>query len=369
VGLLDFLLKKKESLIGLDIGATGIKLIELDLSASKPKIINLAFSPFSADVFSGNSIEKTESVAEQVTQLLESHAISDKRVVTSVPGPSVFTKRIKMPKVPPNELKSNIFFEAGNFIPHNIDAVKLDFHVIGESGKNQLDVLVVAVKNEIIDSFTDCLALAGLETAVVDVDGFALQNAFEFSHPELLDQTVALVNVGARYTTINICKGGESLFTGDISMGGKLFTDAIAEVLSIPANEAEEIKKKLGGAKTQASSVQSILDDSVQDIVERNIEYMSSEFNRQLSFFWNASGADEGIAAIALTGGGSRIPGLLEELKEKSGIECMRLEPFRNLDRSEEIDEKLIEDLAPCMSICMGLGLRQAGDKVLPDVF
>jgi type IV pilus assembly protein PilM len=353
------LFQKNESLVSIDIGASSVKLIELDLSGSKPRLINVAVSPMGMDIFANNAISKPDKVSEKIAAMLESNSINDKRAATAMPGPSVFTKKIKMPKLGMAELSNSVQFEAGNFIPHNVDAVKLDFHVLGEAGKNQLDVLVVAVKNEIIDSFVNTLALAGLETAVVDVDYFAMQNVFELGYPELIPSTVALVNIGTRYSSINICRNGESLFTGNIALGGKQFSDAIAEGLGVQPAEAEELKRNRHSNKT--------LQDAVQDIMDRNIEYVAGEFNRQLSFFWNASGADEGIDKIIITGGGSLVPGLMEELAEKVGIECMALDPFKGIECGSNIDQAFLKEISAAMSVCVGMGLRQPGDKEVPD--
>ena len=355
--LLKNFFRKEESLVSVDIGASGIKLIELDLSESKPKLINIAHSPISGEIFVNNIITKSEKISEQITALLEGNAVSDKRAVTAMPGPSVFTKKIKMQKAPPAELASNVQFEAGNFIPHNIEAVRLDYHVIGDAGKNQLDILVVAVKNEIIDSFMTTLSLAGLETAVVDVDHFAVQNMFELGYPEELSKTVALINMGARYSSINICKDGKSLFTGDIPVGGKLFTDSLMTELSVAFDVAENLKK--------GKPAKDIDSNQAQEIIDKNIEYVASEFNRQLSFFWNASGAEEGIDKIALCGGGSLVTGLLGELSEKTGIECFMVDPLRGISIGEGFDAQFIKEISPLMGICAGMALRQPGDRIV----
>lgn len=358
MGLAD-LFNKSEALIAVDIGSTSVKLIELDMTAPRPKLVNVGVARFKGDVFSGNTIARTEVVSEQVNSLLELNSVEDRRVVTAMPGPSVFTKKIKMPKLEIGELSSNINFEAGNFIPHNIDAVKLDFHVVGSAGKNQLDILVVAVKNEIIDSYIDCLALSGLETAVVDVDYYALQNVFEIGYPELVDETVAIINVGARYSAINICTGGQSLFTGDIAVGGRSFTDSIQAELGVTLEEAEQLKIGENADDERAASV--------REIVDRQLEQVASDFNRQLSFFWNASGAEDGIDRIMLCGGGSRVPRLVEELSEKTGLECGVLDAFKGIDVSEGFDSTYLDEIAPIMPVCVGMGIRQPGDREIPD--
>lgn len=361
------LFRRSESLISIDIGSTAVKMLELDTSGDRPKLVNLGVSPVGYEIFSNNAITKGEKVAEQISALLEANSVADKRVCTAVPGPAVFTKKIKMPKLDPVELANSVQFEAGNFIPHNIDAVKLDYHIIGEAGRNQLDVLVIAVKNEILDSFLECFSYAGLEVAVADVDSFALQNMFELCYPEMVAKTVALVNVGARYSSINICKNGQSLFTGDVAVGGKLFTDAIAEVMGVPADQAEALKCKNAPATGGSAAQNDAMAGAVQDVIDRNIEYMASELNRQLSFFWNASASEDQIDSIMLSGGGSLVKGLAEELSERTGIQCATMDPLRGIEVGDSFDPAFLQEVGPMLSIAVGLGIRQPGDKIIPD--
>jgi type IV pilus assembly protein PilM len=354
------LLKRREALVGLDIGVSGVKLAELDTSSAPPRLINIAQSPLPADVFSNNVITKPEVVSEKISTLLEANSISDRRVVLAMPGPSVFTKKIRIPKLAPEHLAANIQLEIRNYIPHRPEAVRVDYHVIGEAGKNQLDVLVVAVKDEVVDTFIECVSLAGVEVAVVDVDYFAMQNCFELGYPELHDSIVALIDVGARFSGINICKGGQSLFTGDIGLGGKNFTDAIAEGLGVSAEQAEEIKRR----KLDASSAHQ---EAAQALLLKKSEQVAAEFNRQLSLFWNASGVEDGIDRIVLAGGAALVPGLLEALQEKTGIECSLLDAFKGVACGKDLDAAYLKEAGSKMAVCVGLGLRQPGDKVIPD--
>jgi type IV pilus assembly protein PilM len=357
MGLKD-LFFKKEALLGIDIGTSSVKLIELDISHQRPKLVNIAMATFPGEVISNNIISKSDKVAEQLSALLEENVVGDKRIVTAMPGPSVFTKKIKMPKMPMTELSSSIQFEAGNFIPHNIEAVRLDFHILGESQKNQLDVLVVAVKNEIVDSYLTCLNFAGLEPAVVDIDFFALQNMFELCYPDLLDKTVALVNIGARHTAINICREEESLFTGDIAVGGRGFSDPLVAELGVSIEEAEKIKQLRDPKHPQF--------DATKAVLAKSTEQVAAELNRQLSFFWNASGADEGIEKIMLCGGGALTAGLQGALQEKTGIECEYLDPLKGVDLGSSFEDDYLKELSPFMGVCVGLGLRQPGDRIVP---
>ncbi|RIL12179.1 MAG: hypothetical protein DCC75_00920 [Proteobacteria bacterium] len=355
---------KKEALMALDIGSSSIKVVEMDCSAEKPKLTALGIANVDEEIFANNAISQPERVAELITSLLEENSIEDRRVITAVPGPSVFTKKIKVPMAEGAELRETIQFEAANSIPHSIDDVRLDYHVIGSSSKNQLDVLVVAVKNEVIDSLLEAISLAGLEAAVVDVDYFALQNMFELGCPDLINNTVALVNMGTRYSSINICKGGDSLFAGDIAVGGRALSESIMQELGYTFKDAEKLKLEKINA---LSSAEDELSAKLRDIVDSHVEYVAGEFNRQLSFFWNASGADEGIEKILLCGGASVLPGLLAELSEKTGIECLPLDPIRGLELGENIDAEEIKRLAPAISIAVGMGDRYPGDRIIPD--
>lgn len=351
--------KKVESYIGVDIGASSVKLMEIELGGGKPTIKAMHVAPTTGEIFQNNILTKTDKVSEVLHSILETHGITPKKVVTAVPSPSVFTKRIQTQKVTRAELSTHIQFEAGNFIPHSLDAVKLDYHVVGSVGKNQIEVLLVAAKNEAVDGYLESINLTGLEVAIVDVDYFALQNAFELNYPEFIQRTVALVNIGSRYTTINICRGGQSLFTGDVGVGGKLFTDALVNELGVSVQEAEALKRCTDEKHEKYLAA--------QEIIDKHVETVASELNRQLSFFWNSTGSDDGIDGIMLSGGGSMVRGLIEELGEKTGIECLILDPFKEVTIGAGIDSKTALSLGPVMAVCTGLAIRQNGDKEIPD--
>jgi type IV pilus assembly protein PilM len=201
--------------------------------------------------------------------------------------------------------------------------------------------------------------MAGLDTAVVDVDYFALQNAFELARGDLASKTVALVNIGARFSSINICRNGQSLFTGDMSIGGKFLTDAVAQELSIPAAEAEQLKRL-----DEKSAAQN---PAVVEIVERNVEFMASEFNRQLSFFWSASGADDAIDRILVAGGTSQTAGLCDAVTEKTGVHCELFDPLGGVAIGDEFDPPFVRGVAPLLGVCVGLAIRQPGDRITPE--
>ncbi len=352
------LFKRKESFVAVDIGASAIKLVELDVSGDTPTLLNVAFVQFDSEGSSASHSLKPEKIAEHLTSIFQANQISNKKIVTAVPGPSSFTKRVKFPKTDPKHLAANLEFEAPNHIPHSPDAVKLDFHIIGEDGKNKIDVLIVAVKNEVVDNLLACFGLADLDVAIVDIDYFALQNAFELNYPEHYEKTVVLIDIGARYSSINICKAGESLFAGDVSVGSKQLFEGAAAEMGVSLVEFEQLRKS-GADPNKKDEINVALQSSVQNVV--------NELNRQLSFFWNAAGADGSIDLIMLTGGIAGAFGLTEELEKKTTIQCKIIDPFKELERSEQIDEAYLADVAPLMAVAVGLGLRELGDKIIPD--
>lgn len=353
---------KTESLVAVDIGSTSIKLLEFDVTGEKPLLLTIGAIPLQGEVFNNHAISKNEMVAQQLTSLCDGKGIQEKRLVSVVPAPSAFTKKIQVPMMSMAELRNSISFEASNYIPHNIDAVRMDFHVIGEASKSQLDVLVVAVKNEIVDSLLDTIALAGMETAVIDVEYFALQNAFELNYPEFLDKTVAVISVGARYTAMNVCRGGKSLLTGDVSVGGKQFTDSLVDTLGISADEAELVK-----SGHPPASIPESVRQAASELLQKSVEVAATDINRQLSFLWNAVGADEGIDMIFVTGGGAQVPGFLEALSGKTGVEAHVLDPFVGIDVAGSVSAADLKRLAPVMGVGVGLGIRQVGDKINPE--
>lgn len=358
MGLLSFL-KKGENLIAIDIGSTSVKLIELNLTPAQPELVNCAMLALNGDIFSGGILTKGEVVSEKINTLLESNSVGEKRVVTAVPSTSVFTKKIRVQKMKKEELATNIQFEASNFIPHNISAVQLDYQVTAEIGRNQIEVLVAAVKNEILDSYLDSIALTGLKTAVVDVDYFALQNIFEFAYPERVSDTIALMNIGQRFTSVNICREGNSLYAGDISVGTKQVIVSLENNLEMKRPEIESIL--MNGVDSAANP------QEVKAVMEAEVSQIAAELARHVTFFWNASGSDDGIDEIMISGGGALLPGMVDQLQEKTDLKVTFIDPLRGFKIGEGFEKSYLNEVGPFMAICAGLAIRQPGDKIIPE--
>jgi len=348
--------KRYEQFLAIDIGSSSIKVLELDISnPQSPVLKSASIAPLPAGAVNNNAVAKPEIVSNTLKTLLEANDIKSKKVAFALPGPAVFTKKVSLSDQKLAGMLENIHFEAANYIPHKIEAVHLDYQILPGSNPGSSDLVLVAVKNEIILSFVDALEQAGLEPAIADVDYFAVENAFEVNHPELRLKTVALVDVGSRYSGVNIVQNGKSLFTGDIGVGGRLYTDALCESLNMQVKQAEDSKSgKIPDGFDRALVTESI---------ERTTEHVTSEIHRQLGFFWNAANTDKPLEAIYLSGGGSLTAGFDEELKSKTGIPVERVESFRNIDTKAGFDPEYLEEIEPQMITCVGLGLRQFGDK------
>lgn len=348
--------KKQEDFLAIDIGSSSIKIMSVEsVGSEQPKLKVAAIAPLAGGAVTNNAIAKPEIVSNTIKTLLETNEISAKKVAFSLPGPAVFTKKVTLTNAKLESVLANIQFEAANYIPHKIEAVHLDYQVMPSMTPGSSDLVLVAAKNEVVLSFVDAIEQAGLEPAIADVDYFAMENAFELNYPESKQQTIALIDIGSKYSGVNIVQDGVSLFTGDVGVGGRLFTDALCESLSMQVKQAEDAKI---GKIPEGFDVA-----LVAESIDRTTEHVVAELQRQLSFFWNASGTERPIDAIYLAGGASSLKGFIDELRAKTGITVERLDPFRKLNTRGRFDPAYLREIDSLMVVCVGLSLRSFGDK------
>jgi type IV pilus assembly protein PilM len=248
------------------------------------------------------------------------------------------------------ELSENIEVEAEQFIPFDINEVNVDFQILGESDDDyeQMEVVLVAAKKEVVNTYMDLLVDAGLKPTIIDVDVFALENAFTHSHPETTG-TVALIDIGANKININIIKDGLSLMTKDAAMGGARITAEIQDAFDLDYWEAEAVK--LGGAPAADPA-------KVEGIVARAVGNWGAEVKRALDFL-ASSYPGETLDRAYLSGGSSRIKGLAEFFTQELGVETEVFNPFLHIRFNEKkFDPAYIEYIGPQASICLGLALR-----------
>jgi type IV pilus assembly protein PilM len=344
-----------KTIVGLDIGSSSIKLVELKKGRGGIAVTNMGMEPLASDIVVDSMIVDSGSVASAITKLFTEHNIKAKAVATSVSGHSVIVKpNVKMPAMTDGELGDVIQQEAAQYIPFDIADVNIDFQILNdESLGPQMDVLLVAVKKDKILNYTNVLSLAGKAPAVVDIDAFALQNCYEYNYEPAPNSTVALLNLGASVMNINIVKGSTPLFTRDVSVGGHQYTDSLQKELDLSFDDAESLK--LG------NKVGTVSEDAKLPILQQVTEIIVLEIQKTFDFF-RATAAGEHIERIYLAGGSSKVPGLIEALRQEFSLPVDVLNPFQKVEAPVGPGAELVEQNAAQMAVAVGLALRSFED-------
>jgi type IV pilus assembly protein PilM len=351
------LLKSRE-IVGVDIGTSSVKLVELKESSKGFQLENFAVGPIPSQAIVDGAIMDAGAIVESLQGLIREYKIKRRQAAMGLSGHSVIVKKISLPEMSEEELEESIHWEAEQYIPFDIDDVNLDFQILNStelSEEGKMDVLLVAVKKDKIDDYTSVLIQAGLNPVIVDLDAFALQNAYEINYEVVPDKNVALVNVGAGIMNINVMRNGMSTFTRDISGGGNQYTEAIQQELHVSLEDAERLKMSEVLPEVDVSAVKGIV-GSVN-------ENLAVEIQRSFDFF-RATSSDQEIDTIILSGGCARIAGLDQFLKERLGVQVEVSNPFQNIQVSEKkFDLQYISESAPLAAVGIGLALRKAGDR------
>ena len=364
---------KKNQLVGLDIGSHSVKLVEIDDSKKGMILKSFGTIGLPKDAIVEGTIKEIEIVASSIKNLFKMLHVKNKNVATSISGFSVIPKKISISKRDESELESSIQEEAEQYIPFDISDVNLDYEILTreeeevepepepeteegakEEDSGLMDVMLVAAKKDIIEDYVSLIHLAGLNPAVLDVDAFAIQNAFEMSAEEI-SGCYAIVSVGAEELGINAIKNRMSIFTRDSSYGGSQITEAIMSKLDTSYEEAEKIK--LGGTKMDKER------GTLEEIFTSSISGWVQEIKRALDFL-STTYPDETIEKILITGGASRLPGFAKYLEMETDIPIEQLNPFANLQINEKtFDPRYLNYMAPQAGVAVGLALRSIGDK------
>jgi type IV pilus assembly protein PilM len=347
--------RRQSGYLVLDIGSSSVKLAEVQHGAAGPRLTALGIAALPPTVVQSNVIQDEGPVVEAIRRLVAETRTQAEQVITAVPGPAVIVKKVILPGHTGSAVEAAVLAEAGHLIPDSLDNVNLDYQVIDwiEDG-NKMEVLVVAVKKEIINSYTEAIRAAELEPVLVDVDYFALENMFELNYDPPEGHPVALVNVGARYSSINILKQGRSTFTGDVPVGGAEYSDALVRQLGVSPADADAIKTGRHAGKVDPATVEPVLGSVTEFIVE--------EIQRSLSFFWTAA-TDEPLGGVILSGGPARMPGLSTQLTQRLGCAVEVANPFRRLQVERGVHRELVEASGPALAVTVGLATRRPGDK------
>jgi len=347
--------KREENYVSVDIGSSSIKVLEVRTGTNGLEVLNFGVVPTPSSAIHSNMITEPDLVADALRSLLELKGIRARKAITAVPGPAVMIKRVALPNQTPQETEQAVMYEARNFIPEELDNVNLDFQVTTTTpDSDDVEVLMAAAKKDIVNSYADTLRLAGLIPVVVDVDYFALDNMYELNYDPLENQVAALVNIGSRYSSINILKEGRSTFTGDVPVGGRDITEALVRDLGIPADEAERIKIGASAGDFDEEQISMALIPAVDALIE--------EVHYALSFFWTAA-TDERIDVLYLSGGGAQTPELANRLAERAEAPVEVTDPFGRILINEAVDVAALRRRSSEFAIAMGLAVRRPEDK------
>ena len=344
-----FGMAKQKSLVGLDIGSSSVKAVELKASRTGYELVSFGLESLPQDTVVDGAIMDAPSVAKAIGDIFDSQKIKTKNVATSVSGHSVIVKRVTLPFMTEEELYDRIQAEASQHIPFDIADVNLSYQVL-EALDTQMDVLLVAVKKDKILNHTNVLAQAGKTPVVVDIDAFALQNCFEVNYEPDPGQTIALLNVGAGVMSINIVRSQIPLFTRDVSVGGNQYTDALQKELDLGFEDAEKLKR--------GESVAGVSEEQKAGILRSVSDILILEIQKTFDFF-RATASGENIQRIYLAGGTARVPGLVELLREEFAMPVEELYPFRKITINPAAhNEDQIRGIAARLAISVGLALR-----------
>ena len=349
--------KKQKSVVGLDIGSSAVKAVELKPTAKDYRVAAFGIEPVPADAIVDGAIIDATAVANSIKKIFEKSGFKSKEVCASLSGSAVIVKKITLPVMTESELNESIYWEAEQYIPFDIQDVNLDYQILdagtGPDSRGSMEVLLVAAKKEKIGDYTGVIAQAGRTPVIVDVDAFALQNAFEVNYGFDPKQVVVLLNAGASAININILSGSQSVFTRDVSMGGNAFTEAVQKELNLPYESAEQLKKGQdvdGATYEDARAVLRAMTDNVLLEVEKTFD------------FFKATASSDHIDKIVVSGGASRVEGFYEMLAERFGTPVEEFDPFKTIVWDKKLDADVAE-AASTGAVAVGLALRRAGDR------
>src|SRR5215475_11578406 len=347
--------KKKRSVVGLDIGSSSIKAVELRPNRNGFELLHIAHQNLQSDTIVDGHIIDLNHVSDSINRIWNEQGIKTNQVATSLSGHAVIVKKILLPAMPEEELDEQIHWEAEQYIPFDINDVNLYHEITGYDAAGQnMDVLLVACKRDKIAQFTQVISQSGKQPVIVDVDAFALQNAYEINYNPSPNHTVALLDIGASVMTINIVRGTTSIFTRDISAGGNQYTDLLQKELNLTFEQAEALKR--GAAPDNQMSM-----DQIQPAIQSVSEMLALEIQRTLDFFRSTAEDSSAIDRMLIAGGSSKVARLTEYLSEKFQMPVERFDSFRSIrfDR-KRFDDEYVGELSPNMAVAVGLSVLVA---------
>jgi len=340
---------RKKTTVGLDIGSGLIKVAVIDHSKKQPELMKVSITPLLADAIVEGEVMDPGIVSDAIRGALSAAGVKSKSVVTAVGGRDVIIKKIQIERVKEQQARELMRWEAEQHVPFDMESVELDFQILDPDAEGtEMQVLLVAAKRELIENKLRLLTDAGLTPGIVDVDAFALHNAFEVNHPDAMTGIVALVNIGHEVTNINILDDGIPILTRDITVGTRRFREDLQRERGVSVDEADQLIQGYDRSP------------HLDAVIESRGEEIAVGVERAAAFL--ASSARTGqLRGVFTCGGGSRIPGLTEALANRLRIRVEQANPLANLKvRNGAFGSLVTDEVAPLMMLPIGLALRAA---------
>jgi type IV pilus assembly protein PilM len=353
------LISGKKQVVGLDIGSSSLKLMEIVESGGGFFMNRFIQVPLERGVIVDGAIVELGKLVDALKVLFKNSGCQRKGIVTSLSGHSVIVKKATFPNMEDQELRDMIHDEAGKYLPFDsMDDVNFDFQILGQNeyNPNHLDVIIVAAKKENIETYVEAIEMAGLSAVILDVDSFALETMYEKNYDYDEKDIAVIVNIGASITNINVVKNATSIFTRDFTVGSNSITEAIQSQYGGSFDDAEHMKiegpQEDSMARRDFQSALLTFADPILSEIERSVDYFRSTYG------------DEDIRQVLIAGGGAFIPGIAPDLSQRLNIPAEIIQPFRKIGYNKKImTQEDIERIGPVAAVAVGLALRRIGDK------
>jgi type IV pilus assembly protein PilM len=346
--------------IGLDIGSSSIKLVQVKASRKSYSLQNFGIEPLPPGAIVGGAIANAGAVSEAIRNLAKRIHLRGKDVALAVSSNSVIIRRLQIPAMEGAALGEQMEWEVKQNIPFARDEVIVDWEVlVPRTPDGQMEVVLVAAKREIVEQYVEAVRAAGLNPAIVDTEAFAMQNAVEASSGLAGNEIAAVINVGAHFSTIVLVQAGQPVFHRNLATGGDTFTEAIRHRLAVGIDGAEAYKVG-GGANVAAAEV---VPQEVHRVLAQVSEQVSSEFQRTIDFYLgDAAGAS--LGRVFLTGGSALVPQLPKAIQDRARVPVAIFDPFASIAvDAKRFDVEYLRANAPVATVAFGLSLRSVGDK------
>ena len=347
------LTRNKPAILGLDISSTSVKLLELTQEGDKYRVQSLAVEPLPDNAVVDKNIQDVEAVGQTIQKAIKRSGTKTKNAAVAVSGSAVITKIITMPKdLTDGELEIQIELEADQYIPYPLEEINLDFEVIGESENNPdtVDVLLAASRSENIELRSAALSLGGLTPKIVDVEAYTIENSSKLIAHQIenasADSIIAVIDIGATMTSLNVVKNNHLIYTREQSFGGKQLTEEIMRRYGLAYDEAGRLKKEGG-----------LPDNYIQEVLEPFKETIAQQVSRFLQFFYT-SGQYNSVDLVALAGGCAAIPGIDDLVESQLDTPTVIANPFAEMSLASKVNPQSLSNDAPSLMIACGLAMR-----------